>query len=251
MNDGEVLYQPVEPPASDSSIVAQLCRMVQRKQKHTCDESEYGCVQDNGQCREGYPYAANRAGTVFDRQRGLYKYLRMGPADSKIVPYHPLLLLLWNGGCNVQRITNCAWSKYVLKYAAKAEPTGSLDIDVNTAAQLGICGVSEQRIRFASAAVLSKAITPSETACIAAGIPIIQTSYKVTYVDVTPPAKRRAYLGRGGKMAASHVTLYMSRPESCMDMLFDTTLRSTLWLVMTAMCSARREPQQTMRSWIS
>ncbi|WIA08217.1 hypothetical protein OEZ85_007666 [Tetradesmus obliquus] len=79
----------------------------------------------------------------------------------------------------------------------------------------------KRRIRFASAAVLSKAITPSESACIAAGIPIIQTSYKVTYVDVTPPAKRRAYLGRGGKMAASHVTLYMSRPESCMDLLFE------------------------------
>lgn len=223
MADGKEVFEPKLPEdINDGSIVSNLIKIVERKQMHRCDDSEYGCIQDNGLCAEGYPYAANRQGTVYDQQRGVYKYLRMGPRDSRIVPYHPLLLLLWNAGCNVQRVTNSAWSKYVLKYATKAEPSGQLEIDSGTAAQLGIYGVSEQRIKFASAAVLSKAVSPSETACITAGIPIINTSYDVLYVDASPPAKRRAFLSKGCKISASHVTLYMSRPDGhCRTLLFE------------------------------
>jgi hypothetical protein len=221
MRDGSVLHEPVRPPADDGSIVSSLIKIVERKMKHRCDESEYGCVRDDGRCCEGFPYAPNNSGTVYDDRRGQYKYLRMGAVDNMISPYHPLLLLLWNGGCNVQRVTNCAWSKYVLKYACKADVASSLAIDPRTAEQLGIYTVSQQRIRFASAVVLSKAVSPSETACLAAGIPLINTSYNVAYVDVSPPAKRRARLSGSGLMSASHVTIYMSRPPECRDLCFE------------------------------
>ena len=46
--------------------------------------------------------------------------------DRNVVPYHPTILLLWGAHMNLQRITNNAWSFYLLKYSLKVSDNHNL-----------------------------------------------------------------------------------------------------------------------------
>ncbi len=48
-----------------------------------------------------------------------YVFHRPRYCDRNVVPYHPTILLLWGAHMNLQRITNHAWSFYLLKYSLK------------------------------------------------------------------------------------------------------------------------------------
>lgn len=48
-----------------------------------------------------------------------YIYYRPSWAHRNVVPYHPIVAILWGAHMNIQRINSAAWSFYVLKYAMK------------------------------------------------------------------------------------------------------------------------------------
>lgn len=115
-------------------------------------------------------------------------YRRFCDLDQFVVPYHPAVLLAWGAHTNVQRVTDAAWSYYVLKYAAKEALPTNITLDGNALHALGLDGISEQQAKLAAAVVLSRPVCPCEAALIASGQDIIECSDDVTFVDTRPPS---------------------------------------------------------------
>lgn len=118
-------------PAASNDLAQQLLRaQVLRKQMHTCtDIGELGC-RLKGPCQHGFPYAQQLDRLPkYNEVTMKHEYMRLGYEDRNVVPYHPLCLLLWGAHMNVQRITHAAFSRYLLKYALKCEPNGTLNMD--------------------------------------------------------------------------------------------------------------------------
>jgi hypothetical protein len=197
-------------PAADKSMVSRLCA----KQKHTCDpRPPYGCSAKNRpRCERQFPFPDNREGTIFNPDTQRFEYFRFAAFDEFIAPYHPGVLLLWNAHMNLQRITASAWSYYVLKYCAKMEPTGNLSVDEGTAPALGLHGLSPHQAQLASAGVLCKPMSVAEAYLILAGVPIIECDEDVTFVDTTPPEKRRVSVRFGSGITIPAVDRYCNRP---------------------------------------
>jgi hypothetical protein len=51
-----------------------------------------------------------------DEEVNLYKYKRISNEDVNIVPYNPILLLLWDGHINIQYVTKKGIEQYLVKY---------------------------------------------------------------------------------------------------------------------------------------
>ncbi|KAL3155152.1 hypothetical protein ABBQ38_011208 [Trebouxia sp. C0009 RCD-2024] len=148
---------------------------------------------------------------VFQHSTNRYLYHRPRHADRNVVPYHPVILLLWKAHMNLQRVTQTAWSFYVLKYAMKAEPAGHLRIDPGAMAELGLHSMSSAQLATASALILSKPICPAEAAMICLEEPAVQASASVLYIAFAPPAFRKRIL-RCSQVIAAPIDLYASRP---------------------------------------
>ena len=103
-----------DPPDCDTDKV--FYEQVMQKQQHRCRTQ--GCRKtDDGNCKYGFPCHLHDSSTPgVSSQTGIYQYFRPKYADRWTVPYHPLLLLLWNAHVDVQLIAQAAWSFYVLKY---------------------------------------------------------------------------------------------------------------------------------------
>jgi hypothetical protein len=77
--------------------------LVLRKQIHACRTMPGGCRHQRDTCQHGFPFAPNTAGTRLDPEYGKrYIYFRADEHDANVVPYHPLVLLLWNAHMNIQ-----------------------------------------------------------------------------------------------------------------------------------------------------
>jgi hypothetical protein len=220
------MMKPNIPPPGDGSLVSLLCQQVLLKQMHTCRHNKYGCrPADYGnqpRCKKLFPFQPHRQGTTFDALTNRYEYFRFCEYDMWIVPYHPGVLLCWNGHMNIQRITNTDWSYYVLKYAAKAEPTGELEVDEHVMQALGITDISPHQAQLAVSEVLAKPFSPSEAYCIVTGIPIIAFSedIDVTYIDTQPPHKRSRIV-RDTHISLAPIDLYCNRPINLLQLGFD------------------------------
>ena len=57
-----------------------------------------------------------------------YVYKRTRQVDRYVVPFTPLLLLIWHAHVNVQYATSAGLSKYVTKYVTKVEPRSIVNI---------------------------------------------------------------------------------------------------------------------------
>jgi hypothetical protein len=120
---------------------------------------------------------------------------------------------------NLQRVTNSAWSHYLLKYAFKAEPSGSLRIDAQAANSLGLENVSETRLKLISAFVLSKPVSPSEAAMSLLELSVIERDTPLLYYDSSPPQLRTKTLK--AQSAVIHpVDSYCTRPKDLENMMF-------------------------------
>lgn len=93
-----------------------LFALVDRKQMHSCRTEPGGCRHHSATCRYGFPYAVNRAGTVFNPTTKRYEYSRFCHLDENVVPFHPPTLLAWGAHMNLQIVTGTDFSRYVLKY---------------------------------------------------------------------------------------------------------------------------------------
>ena len=218
---GVPVLRPVIPDPEDDSMVSRLCRMVMTKQRHTCSAAKpYGCAaKGHARCEKFFPFPACKEGTIFNPDTNRFEYFRMCEWDQNIVPYHPAVLLLWNGHMNLQRITDSAWSFYVLKYTTKCEPTGHLSLDPEVTAALGLQDLSPHQAQLAAAGVLSKPLSVAEAFLILAKIPIISSSVDVTYIDTKPPEQRTCRL-YNGYITTPPVDTYCVRPEECLDLKF-------------------------------
>lgn len=117
------------------------------------------------------------------------------------------MLLLWGAHCNVQVVTNQAWSKYFLKYTMKAEPEGALNMSSNALEAMGFQPEDRLPLQVATPMVSSRPVGTVEAAYFLLGHDVVQASAsckvdyvnscKVDYVNSDPPAKRKAYIGNG------------------------------------------------------
>lgn len=127
-----------------------------------------------------------------------WEYLRLHRTldDEYVVPYHPAVLLLWGAHINVQRVTNAAWSAYMLKYAMKSEPVAQLNLKVENLRRLGISPehATDRELKLACASVLSQPVsTTPEAAWIILGYDIVTFSWKDDYVYTSSPETRTAF----------------------------------------------------------
>ena len=66
-------------------------------------------------CKYSFPFELCND-NYLDEENNLYKYKRINEVDKKIVPYHPPILLLWDGHMNVQYVTKKGLEQYLVKY---------------------------------------------------------------------------------------------------------------------------------------
>ena len=134
------------------------------------------------------------------------------------MPYHPTVLLLWNAHMNLQRITNSAWSFYLLKYAMKCEPNGQMSLDTSSAAKLGLQDVSPAQLKLIENFVMIHPVCPTEAVMLCAEAPIVEMSTSVKYVNTAPRGKRACTVLRGDKAALHPLDDYASRPPSLLHL---------------------------------
>lgn len=98
-----------------------LVNTVLRKQVHICSKIAIpgGCCEF-GHCARHFPAPLHPSKEAYlEGKEQRWQYYRPRYRDRNIVPYHPGVLLLWDAHMNLQRITDTAWSFYLLKYAIK------------------------------------------------------------------------------------------------------------------------------------
>jgi hypothetical protein len=194
-----------------------LHKYVASKQLHTC--SEDFCREGGKPCVKGFPYAPHYGQAELDDASTRWKYFRPGYLHRNVVPFHPSVLLLWGAHMNLQRVTNSAWSHYLLKYALKAEPQGSLRIDAQAAKSLGLEGVSDTCLKVISSFVLSKLVSPSEAAMSLLELPVVERDSAVLYCDSSPPQMRTRTI-QAHCTIVHHVDSYCARPPVLEHMTF-------------------------------
>lgn len=202
----------VEP--SDPSELL-LYRLVTRKQLHICtDPGNPGCCEE-GHCKYHFPAAVqSNFNTVYDPKSKRYLYYRPRYVDRNVVPYHPTILLLWGAHMNLQRVTNAAWSAYLLKYALKCEPVGKLNLDIAILHNMGFTGVSATQLKVATSMTLTKPSSPCDNALLLSGRSTVTFSESVNFIDSKPPNKRTLRVSaRNNLDAVLHpVDKYIARP---------------------------------------
>lgn len=205
----------VTPPSAHPESL--LYKYVVGKELHNC--SEKFCRKDGKSCTLGFPYKPHFGKAELDQASGRWRYHRPGYLHRNVIPYHPAILLLWAAHMNLQRVTNTAWSHYLMKYTMKSEPTGSLRIDAHAAKNLGLEGVSETRLKVISAFVLSKPVSPSEAAMSLLEFPMIERDTTVLFYDSCPPQMRLRTL-KAHSTVVHPVDSYCGRPEQLEHLTF-------------------------------
>ena len=212
--------------------------LVKRKQMHSCDERCRGS-DSSRMCKDMHPFAANVQGTVFNNGTNRWDYLRPSqvvlvkdgtgtgtkllPAHRNVTPYHPTALFVWGAHINIQMVTASAWSRYVLKYTTKCEPSGPINLSPDDAAHIGLHGLTEAQCKLVSAVVLSRPVSPCEAALtmVQSGPygQLVEFTFKPEVINCRPPHVRTRILkelaaGAGNShagVATNHLQEYMVR----------------------------------------
>jgi hypothetical protein len=143
------------------------------------------------------------------------------------VVYHPLLLLLWGAHCNVQGITNADLSRYVLKYAMKEEPSGTLNLDTSAAEALGLGDLSDVRLKMFTAQILTRPLSTTEAVLHNLGISLVSCSVKVLSISTQPPKARMSIITPSHRChVMSPVIKYTLRPHILEEVTFFDYMRN-------------------------
>ena len=212
-NNRDEFIPPTDP------MQRRLYDVVMRKQQHTCRSYGKGC-RKKGSCSKGFPVESNEGQTTFDNASKRFLYARPfvgrqgnSSANRNIVPYHPVVSLLWNAHANLLRITAEAWSYYVLKYATKMEPCGFLDIEPDLARRLNFSpDISEAQLKLITGAVLTKPVAPTEAAFNMLQYAVIYFSDTCHFVNTAPPGMRQRATLRVTTVCVPPVDKYCARP---------------------------------------
>ncbi|KAK9829678.1 hypothetical protein WJX72_007303 [[Myrmecia] bisecta] len=192
--DGHTITPPTNPTAR------RLYDILWRKQLHKCREGvcknstvDQDGNKKEGHCKNSFPFGPQpKQQPVFNTATQRWTYYRRCYAERNVVPYHPVNSLLWNAHTNVQYITQTSWSRYVMKYALKAEPTGDINLDTEAAARLGL-NLSPTQMKTVAACAMSHPVCPTEAAMYALELKIVDSSDQVDFIDTAPPNMRSRY----------------------------------------------------------
>ena len=124
-----------------------------------------------------------------------------------------------------QRITQIAWSFYVLKYAMKA--LSHLVIDPESMSRLSLHRKDAVQLTTASALILSKPVSPAAAAMTCLEEPVVKASSPVEYLASAPPHLRRKLLACSQVIPAP-VDHYMARPNALQHLTFSRVVPSSL-----------------------
>jgi hypothetical protein len=105
----------------DPTKEPRLHELVMKYQIHRCRTNICGGPGINGKCSKGFPCDVSDT-THHEPGKSRYTYAR-GENDLWVSPE---LLLIWEGHCNVQYVTNEALAAYITKYVPKGEPLSTL-----------------------------------------------------------------------------------------------------------------------------
>ena len=135
-----------------------------------------------------------------DRQ----EYTRLRREDDRVSPYHPFTFAAYPSHENVQEVTKESFAAYLVKYAAKVEPTGKVSnpLDSVKESQLprdgprqgGLQSVHHRQLPY----ILGRKIAMSEAALILSGQPLCLKSRVYMFLDTRLPHLRRVILSREG-----------------------------------------------------
>jgi len=228
-------------PGNDGYIVPHdpqqntLFHIVMRKQIHTCDHNR--CLRQHPHdpnkhfCKMGFPFAVQTCNTpTLDAATNRYHYFRPRTCDSNVVPYHPLVLLLWNAHMNIQVITEAAWSRYVLKYATKCEPNGALNLNRKDGDAIGLQGLEECQLKMVAAFCTSRPVSASEAALHLMRVQLVDTDIAVRFISTAPFAYRKTFTTAYGSQPpkAAPVDVYVARPDTLAHMTMYAYFRRTV-----------------------
>jgi hypothetical protein len=123
---------------------------------------------------------------------------------------------------NFQRVTADAWSYYLLKYAFKCEPAGSLDLDSKVAKSLGLHRLTDTQMRVVSAFCPPKPVSPCEAAMASMEFSIVDRSNSVVTIDSAPPNRRSKIVmpGSASWVLVNPIDKYCARSSSLEDVTF-------------------------------
>ena len=163
------------PDPQKEPILAQLVDLYQTHhcKPHICGGPGAG---RDGKCKKGFPaepsdHTYHRLG---DKR---YTYQRT-ENDVWIVPYNAALLLLWEGHCNVQYVTDDGLIAYIVKYVTKTEPS-SLLVAPNENTRI------DQHI-------LARRLGSMEIMVMALGLDIFRCSSSSIFLPTTIPSMRNS-----------------------------------------------------------
>ena len=207
------------PPISDT-YARKIHDQVIQKQVHDCGRDL--CKGCNGRCKLGFPYKVQReTEPQFNETTLRYEYYRPRKTDRNVVPYHPLVLLLWGAHMNIQKVTNCTWTFYLLKYVNKMEPHGNMTLDAAAAKALGIQDMTLEQLKCAAGMFISKPVSVTEAVMHLLGHSILtkSPSLSCTYIGTQTPNQRACIFAHPGaarknsNIATHAIDEYVGRPR--------------------------------------
>ena len=202
-------------PFSDSEYDQRLLYLVKRLQMHRCTPDGCQHNQRGHRCQYGFPFPTQaELQPCYEQECHRWTYYRPRHCDRNVVPYHPVLLLLWGAHCNVQKISREGWSQYLLKYATKQEPRGILNLNIDRARILGLQHLSPAQLRAFTALHQSQPVAPCEAALHVLNIPIVSFSTSFTSINTAPLSSRlRTTHYASNSTLTPHVMQYSMRPN--------------------------------------
>ena len=208
-----------EAPHSSDVYARKIHDQVIQKQVHDCGREL--CKGCNGRCKLGFPYKIQSSKEPqFNKTTLRYEYYRPRKTDRNVVPYHPLVLLLWGAHMNIQKVTNCTWTFYLLKYVNKMEPHGNMTLDEASAKALGIKDMTLEQLKCAAGMFISKPVSVTEASMHLLGQSILTKSSTLscTYISTPTPDKRACIFAHpaaartNSKVTTHAIDQYVARP---------------------------------------
>jgi hypothetical protein len=147
--------------------------LVMKYQIHKCKDTICGGPGKYGKCTKGFPCDPSEK-TYHQPGNPRYTYAR-SENDIWVSPYNAELLLIWEGHCNVQFVTNEGLAAYITKYVAKGEPISTLNVGDTTAVQRH---------------VLARRIGAMEIMVLVSGLEIFRSTRGSYFVPTTLPDMR-------------------------------------------------------------
>jgi hypothetical protein len=170
---GEGYIRADQPDPEKEPILA---RLVHAFQIHVCKPHICRGPVLNGKCEKGFP--ADVSDRTYHRPGDKRYMYQRTENDVWVVPYNAELLLLWEGHCNVQFVTDDNLIAYMVKYVTKSEP-------------LSLLSVPNGNTRM-DAHVLARRIGSMETMVLALGLDIFRCSNSSIFLPTTIPSMRNS-----------------------------------------------------------